>query len=163
MNTNNTKEYLKPLSSSIDNGLSIAPAGMASQPELRFPKGAVLFCLLLSSAFILFTGKVYAYTASWYGITGDNCDPWKHTKTANGEKFNESALTAASWKYRLGSYVKVTNLRNHKSIIVRINDRGPGKHLYRKGRIIDLTRASFARIAKLSDGVVPVRVCLIRN
>lgn len=102
-----------------------------------------------------------AETASWYGITGDHCDSWKHTTTANGEHFNEYALTAASWKYPLGSFVKVTNTRNHKYVIVRINDRGPGKHLYRKGRIIDLTRGSFARIASLRDGVIPIKTVLI--
>lgn len=102
-----------------------------------------------------------AQTASWYGTTGDTCDPWKHTTTANGERFNENAMTAASWKYPLGSKVKVTNLRNHKSVIVRINDRGPGKRLYRKGRVIDLTRGSFAKLAALRDGVIPIKTELL--
>lgn len=98
-----------------------------------------------------------AETASWYGTTGDTTDPWKHTTTANGEHFNENALTAASWKYKFGTRVKVTNLRNGKSIIVRINDRGPSKRLCRKGRIIDLTRGSFARLAALRDGIIPIK------
>jgi rare lipoprotein A len=114
----------------------------------------VIFTMLICS-------PVHAFTASWYGTTGDTTDPWKHTTTANGEHFNENALTAASWKYPLGSYVKVTNLRNHKSVIVRINDRGPGKHLYKKGRIIDLTRGSFQKIADLNDGVIKVKVVKI--
>lgn len=106
---------------------------------------------------LLVCSTCHAYTASWYGTTGDTCDPWKHTRTANGEVFNENALTGASWKFPIGSHVKVTNLRNHKSIIIRINDRGPGKRLYKKGRIIDLTRGAFSRIAPLTDGVIPIR------
>jgi rare lipoprotein A len=118
---------------------------------------------------LLFVGGCFAAkhchgaeTASWYGTTGDTTDPWKHTTTANGEHFNENALTAASWKYALGSKVKVINLRNHKYVIVRINDRGPGRHLYRMGRVIDLTRGSFAKIAQLRDGVIPIKTVLMR-
>lgn len=96
-------------------------------------------------------------TASWYGTTGDHTDSWKHTTTANGEKFNEQALTAASWKYPLGTLVKVTNLYNGKSVIVRINDRGPGRRLYAKGRVIDLTRGAFEQIADLKTGVIKIK------
>ncbi len=103
------------------------------------------------------------HTASWYGVTGDTTDPWKHTTTANGESFNEKAMTAASWKFPIGSHVKVTNLKNGKSVIVRINDRGPSKHLFNKGRIIDLTRSSFARIADLRDGIITIEAVLIRR
>lgn len=127
------------------------------------PAATLLWCIVLAALLIWLCPKAHASTASWYGVTGDTCDPWKHTVTANGEKFNERALTAASWKYRLGSRIKVTNLRNHKSVVVRINDRGPGKHLYRKGRIVDLSRGAFMKIAKLDDGVVPVKVALLKR
>lgn len=100
----------------------------------------------------------YAYTASWYGVTGDTTDPWKHTLTASGQRFNENALTAASWKYPLGTRVRVTNMANGRSVVVLINDRGPGKHLYRKGRVIDLSRGSFEWIANLKSGVINVKV-----
>lgn len=124
---------------------------------------AIVILLFVAGCF-LWPKKSHSYeTASWYGTTGDTTDPWKHTTTANGEHFNENTLSAASWKYKLGSYVKVTNLRNGKSIVVRLNDRGPGKRLYKRGRIIDLTRAAFLRIAPLTDGVVPVRVVLIQT
>lgn len=116
-----------------------------------------LICFLL----LLGAPKAHATTASWYGTSGDTTDPWKHTTTANGEHFNENALTAASWKYPFGSRVKVTNLRNHKSVVVRINDRGPGRYLYRKGRVIDLTREAFLRIAKLEDGIIPIKIILM--
>jgi rare lipoprotein A len=107
---------------------------------------------------VLMAGSAQAYTASWYGVTGDHCDPWKHVRTASGELFNENALTAASWKWPLGSYIRVTNLATMASVVVKITDRGPARHLYRKGRIVDLTRGAFARIADLRDGVIKVEV-----
>ncbi|MDD5633182.1 MAG: septal ring lytic transglycosylase RlpA family protein, partial [Methylococcales bacterium] len=58
-------------------------------------------------------------TASWYG-------PGFHGKrTANGERFNMYAMTAAHKTLPLSSYAEITNLKNHRSVIVRINDRGP--------------------------------------
>ena len=71
-------------------------------------------------------------TASWYG-------PGFHgRKTASGEKFNQYGLSAAHKTLPLGSHVKVTNLANGQSVIVRINDRGPYAH----GRIIDLSQGA---------------------
>ena len=70
--------------------------------------------------------------ASWYGKNHHG------RKTASGEIFNMYALTAAHKTARLGSKVKVTNLKNNKSVIVKINDRGPFVH----GRGIDLSYAA---------------------
>ena len=82
--------------------------------------------------------------ASWYG-------PGFHGKrTANGERFNQNALTAAHRSLPFGTKVKVTNVRNGRSVIVRINDRGP----FHGGRIIDLSRAA-ARILGIG-GTAPV-------
>lgn len=74
--------------------------------------------------------------------------------TASGERFNPNALTAAHKTLRLGTRILVTNPRNGKSVIVRINDRGP----YVGGRCLDLSRASFARIANLGAGVTRVTI-----
>jgi len=59
------------------------------------------------------------------------------TKTASGERFNPGALTAAHRTLRFGTHVRVTNTRNNRSVVVRINDRGP----FVKGRVIDVTPA----------------------
>lgn len=107
--------------------------------------------------------QAWANTASWYGGSEDLTDPWVHQTTASGAKFNEDAFTAASWQYPLGSIVKVLNVENGKSVVVLINDRGPGKRFYSRGRIIDLTKASFAKIAELEKGVVNVKTVLIRG
>jgi rare lipoprotein A len=79
------------------------------------------------------SGKVVqSGKASWYG-------PGFHgRKTASGEAFNTNALTAAHRTLPFGTKVRVLNKRNGKSVVVRINDRGPFAH----GRVIDLSRAS---------------------
>lgn len=73
--------------------------------------------------------------------------------TANGETFNPDALTAAHKTLPFNTRVRVTNPANGKSVVVRINDRGP----YIDGRCLDLSRAAFAAIAATSLGEVTVR------
>lgn len=72
--------------------------------------------------------------------------------TASGEQFNPNAMTAAHKSLRLGTHIRVTNVRNGRSVVVRINDRGP----YVAGRCVDLSRASFAEIADLGQGTTPI-------
>lgn len=86
--------------------------------------------------------------ASWYG-------PGFHgRKTANGEKYNQRALTAAHRTLPLGTSVKVTNIENDKTVIVRINDRGPFVH----GRIIDLSRGAAEKLGIVGSGTAEVRI-----
>lgn len=73
--------------------------------------------------------------------------------TASGERFDPDAMTAAHKTWKMGTRVRVTNPRNGKSVVVRINDRGP----YIEGRCLDLSRAAFAAIEAPSRGVAPVR------
>jgi peptidoglycan lytic transglycosylase len=75
-------------------------------------------------------------------------------KTASGERFNQFAMTAAHKKLPFGTMLLVTNLENGKSIKVKVNDRGP----FIKGRIIDLTRAAFAKIGDTQKGIIPVKI-----
>jgi len=78
-------------------------------------------------------------------------------KTANGEKFDMNALTAAHPRIRFHSLLRVTNMHNGKSVIVRINDRGP----YRNGRIIDLSKAAAAKIDMIRSGTALVQLEVI--
>jgi rare lipoprotein A len=78
--------------------------------------------------------------------------------TANGERYHVSNCTAAHKRLPFNTMVRVTNLRNGKSVLVRINDRGP----FVKGRIIDLTVVAARKIEMISDGVVPVRVEVLK-
>jgi rare lipoprotein A len=86
--------------------------------------------------------------ASYYGKN-------HHGKqTANGERFNMNALSAAHTTLPLPSCVKVTNLKNNKSIILRVNDRGP----FIKGRIIDVSYAAAKELDFIGSGIVEVHV-----
>ena len=73
--------------------------------------------------------------------------------TASGEHFDPSGLTAAHRTLPMGSKVRVTNENNGRSVIVRINDRGP----YSGGRCLDLSRGAMAKVGGTGAGVVPVR------
>lgn len=73
--------------------------------------------------------------------------------TANGERFNPNALTAASKTLKFNSRVKVTNRANGKSVTVRINDRGP----YVSGRCLDLSRAAMKKVKGTGTGVIGVK------
>src|SRR5690606_26756477 len=81
--------------------------------------------------------------ASWYAL---------HSKTASGERMNPSAMTAAHRSLPFGTRLKVTNQRNGKSVVVRINDRGP----FIKGRMLDLSRGAARRIGMIKAGHVSV-------
>jgi rare lipoprotein A len=87
--------------------------------------------------------------ASWYG---------ESQMTASGERFNKQALTAAHRTLPLGTRVRVTNTRNGKSVVVRINDRGP----YGNHRIIDLSEAAARRLDMIDAGVVPVELEVVK-
>lgn len=89
--------------------------------------------------------------ASWYG-------PGFHGKlTANGEKYNQRAMTAAHKTLPMPTYVRVKNLENGKEVIVRVNDRGP----FSKGRIIDLSHEAAKRLDMLDKGTAKVRVTVL--
>ena len=89
--------------------------------------------------------------ASWYG-------PGFHGRlTANGERYNQNAMTAAHKHLRFGTKVRVTNLNNGRSVIVRINDRGP----FIKGRVIDLSAAAARSLNMIHSGVAPVKVTVL--
>ena len=88
------------------------------------------------------------WTASWYG-------PKFHGRlTANGEIYDQMSYTAAHKSIKFGTYFRVTNLKNGKDVIVRINDRGP----YIKGRNIDLSKASALALGMLPLGVIKVKI-----
>lgn len=106
----------------------------------------------VNSTVALFDGM-----ASWYSEN----DPGILKTTANMERFGDEKLTCAMWGLSFNTILKVTNTGNGKSVIVRINDRGPAKRLVQKGRIIDLTKSAFAKIADLEKGLIHVRIEII--
>jgi rare lipoprotein A len=88
---------------------------------------------------------------SWYG-------PGFHgRRTANGEIFDTHELTMAHRSLDFGSQVRVTNLDNGRSVVVRVNDRGP----YVRGRVADLSLAAASELGFVDDGVVKARIELL--
>jgi rare lipoprotein A len=91
--------------------------------------------------------------ATWYG------GELQGSPTASGERFNKNAMTAAHRTLPLQTRVRVTNKRNGKSVVVRINDRGPFGN---KKRIIDLSEAAARVIGIIDAGVAPVRLEVVK-
>lgn len=92
-------------------------------------------------------------TASWYGSY------FQGRPTASGEDFNMYDLSAAHLKLPLGTYVRVTNLSNHRAVIVKVNDRGP----YVAGRVIDLSYAAARSIGMSRKGLQRVRIDIVQQ
>jgi rare lipoprotein A (peptidoglycan hydrolase) len=82
---------------------------------------------------------------------------------ANGYPLRDDLLACASWDYGFSTILRVTNINNGRSVIVYVADRGPAKKLYKKGRKIDLTKRAFEQIAPLCDGVIPVKIEMLRG
>jgi len=92
-------------------------------------------------------GKASYYAGRWIGRL-----------TADGEHYRADDCTAAHRKLPFNTMVRVINLKNGKSVIVRINNRGP----YAKGRILDLSIVAARKIDMISDGIVPVRAEVLK-
>lgn len=118
--------------------------------------------ILLTSS----TVKYHKTKVSWYG------PGFNGRITANGETFNQEELTAASPNLPFNTIVKVTNINNKKSVIVRINDRGPyrmdkcGKAIFplipHPSRGFDLSKRAFETISHLDTGIINVEYKIIR-
>ena len=107
--------------------------------EATLPSGA----LSIKALYPVTEGKASFYANQFHG-----------RKTANGETFNMANLTAAHPSLPFGTFVRVTNLRNGKDVIVRINDRGP----FIKGRIIDLSKSAAKEIGIINSGTARVKL-----
>ena len=100
--------------------------------------------------------KLIGYTergqASYYAMK------FQFRSTSSGERFNQLALTGAHRTLPFGTKVRITNLKNHRSVVVKINDRGP----FVDGRIIDLSRYAFSKIGKTDSGILDVKIEVIK-
>ncbi len=92
--------------------------------------------------------KLNTGIASWYS------DNFNGRRTASGEIFSQKKLTCASNQYKMGTWLKVTNVKNGKSVVVKVNDRMSP----RMKRIVDLTRAAAKQIGILGSGLSRVSV-----
>ncbi len=131
-------------------GLPIATMPKTAVPKLERVAKKIKPSYRLSIALVT---QIISGMASWYG-------PGFHGgTTANGERFNQYTLTAAHPNLPFGTPVRVTNKYNGRSVVVRINDRGP----YSGGRVIDLSKGAAQVIGLVSSGVAPVRLEIMRR
>lgn len=121
-------------------------------PQFKRSVCVGILCLFLfvtaTARAVTRTVKTVVGIASYYGHVHQG------RRMANGQRFDESKLTAASRTLPLGTRVKVTSLQNQKSVIVTITDRGPAV----KTRVIDLSTAAARALGMISRGVDKVRV-----
>ncbi len=111
-------------------------------------------CLLFSACCLLGSNAGYVE----YGLASYYAEEFHGRKTASGEIYNMWDFSCAHKKLPFGTELKVTNLENNKSILVRVNDRGP----FVKGRIIDLSYAAAKKIGMLGQGVIKVKLEIIK-
>lgn len=111
----------------------------------------ILFLLVLAVSMMFISANEVTTKASYYGKEHHG------KRTANKEKFNMYELTAAHKSLPFNTKVRVTNVDNDKSVIVRINDRGP----FVKSRTLDLSYAAFKEIANPKVGVITVTYSII--
>ena len=106
--------------------------------------------LILTFIFALFTTGCSQHVAngSWYG------EKYHGRQTASGEPYDMYAYTAAHKTLPFNTMVKVTNLKNNRTVIVRINDRGP----FVRGRIIDLSYMAAKELDYINDGVADLKI-----
>lgn len=109
---------------------------------------ASLFFLFFTGMTTITMAQVQEGKASYYA------DKFEGRLTANGEKYKHSKLTAAHKTLPFGTVVKVTNIKNNKSVVVRINDRGP----FVAGRIIDLSKSAAETLSFINDGLADVKI-----
>jgi len=119
---------------------------------------ALLFCMLSGCTKVAYRSdpKLIGYTER--GVASFYAMKFQFRRTSSGERFNQLALTAAHKTLPFGTRVRVTNLRNRKSVIVKINDRGP----FIEGRIIDLSRYAFSRVEDTERGLMDVTIEVVR-
>ena len=93
-----------------------------------------------------------------YGQASYYADKYHNRKTASGQIYRHELMTAAHKRLPFGTIVKVTNVKNGKSVVVKINDRGP----FVKGRVIDLSKSAFKSIGNISSGLLSVKIEVVR-
>jgi rare lipoprotein A len=143
-------------------GLALTAAACGSSRGIPGPTGTPYRAHIVGQPYLI-NGRTYTPredfdydrtgTASWYG------SDFHGRRTANGETYDMNALTAAHTTLPMPTIVRVTNLDNGRSVVVRINDRGP----FVEDRIIDMSRAGARELGFEGRGLARVRVTVMRE
>jgi rare lipoprotein A len=120
-------------------------------------KRGILLIIMMISTLGIFSFKNSTNDAKKTSFASFYHDKFNGRKTASGDIFSNTKLTAANRILPFGTMVKVTNLRSGKSVIVEINDRGP----FHSSRALDLSKAAFKAIGNTSRGTMPVEYEII--
>lgn len=139
--------------------LMVAGAPFMYAQPVSFSQDFIVYPALVPPSVSLTEGRlpgtisepVFYGMASWYSKS----DRGVKKRTASGAIFDHSKRTCASWGFALGTRVRVTNLKNGRSVICVVNDRGPAKKLK---RLVDLTKSAFREIADPKHGLIRVSV-----
>lgn len=115
------------------------------------------YLLAISLIFVCFHSNGQLLGDNYYGIASHYAENFYGKITANGDTLNKKEFTAAHKSLPFNTLLEVVNLKNNRSVIVRINDRGP----YIPGRIIDLAEASAKEINLIKRGTTPVKITII--
>lgn len=109
----------------------------------------------LSGILILFAFPLFiTLQAQEYGMAGSYSDDFDGGMTAYGEAYDKDKLTCAHKKHGMGTMLRITRLDNKKTVVVRVNDKGP----YIKGRVVDVSKAAAQKLGLIKDGVAEVKV-----
>ena len=117
---------------------------MKTKKSLRLTIVVAIFTLCLVAPMYVLANET--------GIAAYYSNVFQGRKTASGERYDKNALTAAHNRYAFGTKLRVTNLKNNKSVMVRVNDRGP----HTAGRIIDLSRKAADELGFVKEGLTKV-------
>lgn len=120
----------------------------------------VLILIVVTHTFAQDSAKKQTSNREIYGIASFYSDFFDGRPTATGETFRQKGMTAASNNIALRTWVKVTNVKNNKSVIVYINDR-MAPRMARKGRVVDLTRAAAQQLGFVGAGLTKVKVTVL--
>lgn len=104
-------------------------------------------------------GAQASITGPTHTLTGLASYYWQPQQTSSGETFDKRSMTAAHKTLPFNTRVRVTDLVTGRSVIVRINDRGP----FKPGRVIDLSEAAAEQLGMVRSGIVPVKIEVVRN
>lgn len=122
-------------------------------------KSGMLLIIMMISTFGIYSFNNYNADDAKTSFASFYHDKFNGRKTASGDLFSNSKMTAANRTLPFGTMLKVTNLRTGKSVIVEVNDRGP----FHSSRALDLSKAAFKAIGNPSRGTMPVEYEIIDN
>ena len=108
---------------------------------------------------LCFSVVMYAQSNDEWGVASYYHDSFHGKETAYGVKYDKKALTAAHRELPYGTMVRVTRLDNSKSVVVKVTDKGP----YKRGRVVDLSRAAAERIGLIQDGLTEVKLEVVKR